>query len=327
MKLTKSQRGFIGTEFITPKGGIIKIIGYYGKTEKGGKSLFSCVCSICSKDKELYPEPFKSVKSSFYDNQFPCGCAKIPKWSEEQYKILIKRKCEELKYTFNGLIEPYSGCGTKIDLYNPYTGNRWDTTSISKFLTCESKDPALIPSITKNLNLKPDDYHIAEFYATQAFKSGTSFKRNLTRKSKDNCYKYWDVTCGYCKERNTSSTSNLKQGKVPCSCSSGGFDKNKTTTFYIVRWFGFGHSWLKFGITNRSVIDRTKEQEYKSKLDNVKVFEVTEGDGHRLARIESELKRVMDTHRCPKKWLPDGYTETVDDTDFNLSFIKRRLGF
>lgn len=72
---TESQREFVGSAFPTPKGGVLKVVGV--SIEKSGShALFICECSICSKDRELFPEYFKSLKSSLIRGQSPCGCSK-----------------------------------------------------------------------------------------------------------------------------------------------------------------------------------------------------------------------------------------------------------
>jgi hypothetical protein len=49
----KNQKEFIGKKFNTPEGGVLTVIGLADK--RGNVALFNLECSICSKDKELWP--------------------------------------------------------------------------------------------------------------------------------------------------------------------------------------------------------------------------------------------------------------------------------
>uniref|UniRef100_A0AB39AJB5 Homing endonuclease n=1 Tax=Vibrio phage P018-4 TaxID=3229728 RepID=A0AB39AJB5_9CAUD len=90
---TKGQREFVGTQFQTPKGGVLTVTGVAGKN--GKIAVFSLECSVCSKDKELFPDVFISTKGHLMKDQVPCGCAKSPKWTPKQDLILTNRLLEE----------------------------------------------------------------------------------------------------------------------------------------------------------------------------------------------------------------------------------------
>lgn len=208
MKLTKNQEEFIGTEFATPKGGVLKVVGVdVGNTHT---IKFILECSICSEDSELFPDKFLCSKSKLKNGKVPCGCSPKPqwegwqdeiltqrildtlpyplkvirsvetknkprkfilrcdtcsqdeelwpegsiqsvksslllgktscgcggavKWTEDQYKILIRRRCEKYGYIFKGWIGNYKGRNTKLDLHNPSTNNSWKSNTIKEFL-------------------------------------------------------------------------------------------------------------------------------------------------------------------------------------------------
>lgn len=86
---TKGQREFVGTKFDTPKGGVLTVTGVGGKSDT--KTLFHLEFSICSNDKELFPDRFTSFKSNLVKGFVPCGCGLAPKWSNEQDLILTNR--------------------------------------------------------------------------------------------------------------------------------------------------------------------------------------------------------------------------------------------
>jgi len=106
------------------------------------------------------------------------------------------------------------------------------------------------------------------------------------------------------------------------TCINTGFDVEKPSNFYIVRWYGYGESYLKFGITNREVIERISEQDKASKhLDYEILYMFYHYSGQAAWDCEKYLIKNMCTNVCPKNWLPDGYTETVEDTLDNIHKI------
>jgi hypothetical protein len=153
---------FIGKTFPTPKGGTITIIDKLPNV-KGKPIKYLCECSICSKDKELFPNHFQSVKSSLTGGkknkpQIPCGCAKTPCWNEEQYKILVSRKAASKNYTFLGWSGEFKNALTKLVLFNPLTSNLWSTTTLDSFVNGGTEDPHLY----KNTRLIPEYLKLLE---------------------------------------------------------------------------------------------------------------------------------------------------------------------
>lgn len=222
--LTKKQKEFIGTTFETPRGGVLTVTGVVGKTI-GNTPIFKGECSICSKDRELFPEgSIKSTKNSLVIGQCPCGCAKSVKWTEEQTKIRVIRECRERSYTFHGWSGRFNGSQTFLDLSNPETGNRWQTTTVNRFFTGHGDPVAGIQS--KSID---DIQHIKDFMNTGAFLEGTRFTRS-DRKNSKGIKNYWVVGCpkcsndeyvlnGLCDGKFESKVTNLKDGKIPCRCS------------------------------------------------------------------------------------------------------------
>ncbi|WOZ53794.2 hypothetical protein [Vibrio phage VRU] len=103
--------------------------------EKGKPREFILECEICSKDKELWPYgSITGAKGNLVKDSVPCGCTKSPKWTQSQYELLIKRKCEEKGYVFRGFIGNWKGTDTYLRLHNPQNGNVWESSTISNFL-------------------------------------------------------------------------------------------------------------------------------------------------------------------------------------------------
>ena len=266
--LTEYQKKFIGTKFPTPKGGIITVIGV-DDNDSNVNVKFIVECSICSKDKELFPDNLLITKSHLIGGSCPCGCPKIPKWDERQYKVIIKRVCDERGYIFKGFAESFRGGKTKLKLYNPTTGNEWCSTDARGIIT-KRGDPVEGRIKTEAGNIKEIEAHIGDFMKTGSFLQGTTFTRN-TKREYNGRFLYWDVTCpicskdiyvenGLCSGIFTCHRSALKRGNNSCRCSlSYRWDKDQRK-FQIenvlkregsewVGWvdsLGYKNSWSKF---------------------------------------------------------------------------------
>ncbi|WP_447828932.1 hypothetical protein [Aeromonas hydrophila] len=86
---------FIGQTF---NDGKLVVTGWNGE-RRGNNKLYSCFCSECAKDPELFGDAtFRSTKSDLVNGALPCGCSKKPRWTAQQYRVLLSRKANE-KYT------------------------------------------------------------------------------------------------------------------------------------------------------------------------------------------------------------------------------------
>jgi len=171
------------------------------------------------------------------------------------------------------------------------------------------------------VNNYKDKQHLAEKYVNVL--SGYILNKETL---KDNDFHKTRVLwlCKY-GHKNDSSLSNLRGGSSCTSCRPKGFNKNRPAYFYIVRWYGFGESFLKYGITTRKVITRVKEQSSLSCLDYEILYEYYNPCGILVSNLEKEIKRLYKSQGvCPKRWLPSGYTETVEDTHKNLDLLKSK---
>lgn len=291
-------------------------------TGKGAQKRADVFCHKCAEDWELFPSAtFNTKVSHLKDGIVPCGCSKSHRRTPYERSVKVKRFCSSKGYELISSTEDFK----KIEVFNPKTDNSWtipfDYLSNKKSWNDPSERGR---KVSEALRL-PDSVHIAGFLSTGKYKEATTFTR-LEREVKADSFGrgvYWEVTCGSCKEKYTSSIGHLKAGQVGCSCrGGGGYCRTSRGNFYIVRWFGYGESYLKFGITNREVLERIKEQDSASEhLDYEILEEFYHNDGGVVADCETHLKKVMPTKACPKRWLPDGYTETVEDTPENLQEI------
>lgn len=81
-----------GDTFTTKKGTTITVL------QKTGNS-WEVTCSVCSKDTELFREPFLTTTNSLNSGKFPCGCGR-PRWKPYQYQVLIERLLKNTIWRF-----------------------------------------------------------------------------------------------------------------------------------------------------------------------------------------------------------------------------------
>lgn len=218
---------FIGEEFHTQKGGVLKVIG---KEVIKRKVVYLCKCSVCSRDKELFPFPFKITKASLLKGVSPCGCSKSPKWKKFQYKIRIERLCKDKNYTFLGFNKNYKGVDTKLNLKCNLDGHQWGSTNIDGLFNSKIGCPACGKEVIRLATSKKDSDCIKMFLSTGKFPTGYAFKRNKNLVNSTNRKEFWDCTCpicsndeyvkaGVCTGIFTTRHGTLRSGSLPCRCS------------------------------------------------------------------------------------------------------------
>lgn len=222
---TKYQREMVGKSYVNCKGNTLTVKGVKGK--RNNKTIYTLLCSECSKDKDLFPKDSLTCRGDSIRNQLTiCGCSKKYKWKEYQYIIKIRRRCCELSYVFQGFASNYQGYKTKLILHNPSTGNTWYTTSIQTFLLKGVKDPMIKSQRLVERCTLPDEYLVKRFMDTGRFMEGTVFERK-----KDNKWEYTCPVCsndeyvvnGLCDGQFSSSAGHLLEGKSCCRCHKGSY--------------------------------------------------------------------------------------------------------
>lgn len=114
---------FIGTQFETSKGSIITVVGIC-KNRANGAKVYQVECSVCSKDKEMYPFPFVMMKGNLKGGSTPCGCAKSPKFTPAQMQIRLSRLCQQYGLTFVKFNEPYKKLENYFTFNCPHHGDQ-----------------------------------------------------------------------------------------------------------------------------------------------------------------------------------------------------------
>lgn len=223
---------FIGSTFGTPKGGVLTVVEKLPKI-KGKNVKYLCECSICSEDKELFPELFEAHKGHLVGSlsnkpSVPCGCSYY-KWSKKQYKIRIIRECKVRDYEFLGFLE-WRDANTMLRLRCLKDGNVWDTTKISNFFA--GNGCSVCAKLSTGAAHKLTDYESTlVFMGSGKFLDGTIFKR-CERTNNVGHHVYFDMICplcsydkyveeGLCSGVFTSHGSSLREGMLPCRCQRG----------------------------------------------------------------------------------------------------------
>lgn len=196
------------------------------KDIKLGRWVAEVECSVCSKDKEMFPEIITQT-CVIERGCTSCGCNKYYKCDERQHIIRIKRKCKELGYVYEGYQGFFKGNKTKIHLYNPESGNRWSTCTIANFMRGR-QDPSLRSDRIVNTRTSSTKEAIKKVVSSYKFYENMfniSYVHKIRENNPDKTDWYVNYSCSNCKFTDVScSVSNIGKDKVSCGCSStGGF--------------------------------------------------------------------------------------------------------
>lgn len=90
------------------------------------------ICSICSKDKELFPKPFESTLWQIRGGKFPCLCnSGYKSWTKHEYEVRIRRRLEGLPVKWDGHLPEVACASTKLNLVcDKHPDHPWSTTCI-----------------------------------------------------------------------------------------------------------------------------------------------------------------------------------------------------
>lgn len=301
---------FIGTKIETPKGGHLTVVGCI-KT-KGKVAMYECICDICNKDTELYPSNFFSQKANLINGFIPCGCAKKPRFDENQSKVLISRHCKNKNMNFDGFGDTgYHKSSRKTSLYiSCNVCNNKNTVNMFSFLNHLSGCPSCAYK-NRHKDCMADVLSICE-------DNGYEFV------GYDRGYKNANSKFSYiCKEHGIQKISRVKfvNGGQRCpSCAISGYKKNKPGIYYMYLWYNDDIKFIKHGITN-NINNRLKDQTNASNnLKYEQILILNCFDGNIPVEIERIIQKQFDFGFVDKSIFPDGYTETTSIE--NMSDIK-----
>jgi len=281
----------------------IEVIGWSGY--KRTAKVYILKCHKCSEDSELFEDGvFRSVKGNLIKGNIPCGCARAPQWSNEQWVIKARRKAEDVGFGFLGIIGEWKGIYTKIQLVCPKHG-QWDSGTLSTLINQGQGCPKCKSEKLSELHSKPYTEMIQSFFASGAFHPDTKFWRSKRKDSKG-YFPYWNVYCPECNNEAEAASNSLQKGCRPCLCSPSrqqqayiNFIKDNDSPIAI-----------KFGIANISHT-RVRRQDSKSiyNISNHLVYEFPTKQDCRAAELRCKLE--LQCGILSKEQMEDGWTETT----------------
>lgn len=287
----------------TSCGSVVTLLGT--NSMSGYKKKYYTHCTVCSKDKELFTDGDMLIRYSHFknSNSVPCGCAPKPKWTERQRLVKLSRICKENGVEFVRILNPEDKnsklrCEIRTDkglksvlLSNLYKGN-----SIKSVTTTEEMWD-ILTNIAKAEGILDLRWECEDKKATRE-------------------YLKWTCKEGHeCRAR----YSNFVHNNTRCPSCSTVFNMEIPATLYITEWYGFCESYLKVGIT-KDYENRVYSQGFSSSLDYKTIKTFYFSTGREAFNIELDIKRTLKTKMkaCPKEWMKNGWTETVENTTENL---------
>lgn len=214
------QLQFIGSTFHKDGFGVLTVTDSY---KKGGNTLFSVHCSVCSTDQELFPENEMLIsKNNLKQNKYPCRCSSGWKPSNYQYKVMVLRLAK--------------GNGDEILEFNEHAHIKVRTEGFNDWFVPANVYLSGKRSLKEAMSLKinnlrtPDEVHINKFMSSGVFLEGTKFWRS-DKRDRRGYYPYWNYSCpkcsndeyvkqGLCDGVFIGVISTLSKGNKSCRCAS-----------------------------------------------------------------------------------------------------------
>lgn len=296
--INQKAEDFIGWK---SEDGILEVVEVL---EKSKHSRFKVVCKVCSSDKELFPNGyFVSTKDNLKKGQKPCGCAFNPKWEDWQYLILASRVGEKKGFIVHGFDKNYKKHKTKLKLECLKDGHKW-TASISSIINTGCGCPKC------SGNAKPTEQEALQKcidickemnYDVVGFVDG--YKNARSR---------FEYSCKIHGKQEVSYNNFVSQGRRCNGCAKSGYNPNKSGSIYIVKWVDGFNVFIKFGITNRKVNTRVREQKKHTRYVPEIIWSAKFDNGIVPKKIEDLIKSSStETNIISCHDFPDGFTETT----------------
>lgn len=203
--------------FVTPKGGILTVVGWSGK--RGHNKCYIVECTECKKDNELNGDAIYSTsKDKLNRGQIPCGCSKSVRWTQNQYILLVKRECEKRSITLRGFSGEFKAEKCQI-VFECKIHGLWESSNIYRFLKgsgcpgCERENKVKKRKLDSNI--------VGRILSTGNFHQDTKFYR---LGSPNGFCNYICVLCSgdeFVKEGLCSGVfqTTLKGDRISCRCS------------------------------------------------------------------------------------------------------------
>lgn len=215
------QDPFVGKRFPTPKGGTLTITGHFSHRRD---RRYTCECSICSLDAELWPEgSITCIRSQVIDRGvIPCGCSVQTRWKDWQWEVMARRQAHKLGFSFIGFPNGAKAFNSLVSLQCEKHG-AWHTTRIANFLNGHACPKCGVENNAESA-LIPDSTLIKKAFSGESYKAGTILIPGKCKSSK------WTLICPACESDDISisgvgpsrfsiSRKSVMRELVPCRCS------------------------------------------------------------------------------------------------------------
>lgn len=101
-------------------------------------------------------------------------------------------------------------------------------------------------------------------------------------------------------------------------CAKYGYKESQSGWFYIYKWSDGSNSFIKFGVTNRDLKSRIREQAKHTNFTKTLIYCRKFEDGRIPKIIEDEVKSSgVELNVISKLQFPDGFTETTLISNLN----------
>lgn len=300
--------GFEGTRY-----GNLTVIGWNGKFGNPKKYIVSC--AICKEDPELFGEGlFAMTKGHLVRGCVPCGCTDKCNWTEDQYKVRVKRACDKVGLVFKGWANEFTTANKTLINAECVDHGKIGNVSISFLL-----DSRFVRSCRGcfairmgDFKRKDDDVMIEKFMSSGGFSEGTVFTRS-ERLDKHGHKKYWLIDCPDCGESGEGHIVGLYKGSRPCACTL----QRPQETYINLISDNENIIAIKFGVANLS-LERIKRQQQTSVYDVTSYGVWTYPTIKACKAAERTCMHSMEVGVISKLEMPDGYTETTHPSNIDL---------
>ena len=300
--------GFEGTQY-----GDLTVVGWNGKYGNPKKYIVSC--ETCKEDPGLHGEGlFAMSKGHLKRGCIPCGCTDKCNWTEDQYKIRVKRVCDAIGLVFNGWANEFTTANKTLVDADCIDHGKIGNAPISFVL-----DSRFVKSCRGcfairmgNFKRKDDSVMIKMFMDTGCYAEGTIFTRS-EREDKHGHKKYWYMDCPDCGESGEGHLVGLYKGTRSCACSGN----RQQETYINLLMDKESVIAIKFGIANLST-ERIKRQNQLSIYDVINYGVWTYPTVKDCRNAERYCLNNLTTKVISKEEMPDGYTETTFPSNLDL---------
>lgn len=217
------------------------------------------------------------------------------------------------RFEFLGWDGEYAGCATKARLRCIVDGYEWSARSDSLFSSNQKQGCGVCSG---TLRYDQDTITNMVISASAGRYSVIGWVDGLYKNRRSRVI----LKCNKCD--NTWSPEVRHHIKDDCGgcprCATSGFDSNAPASFYVYEWkHENGDVFYKYGVTNRNVCDRIKQQKRCTEYIPTKIHVASFGTGLEAKRLELAFSEKFSGSNVSQDVFRDGWTETFRSTDIS----------